>query len=323
MPKSSARLSQVLGQTPRGGFRTLAALPGNIKAIEAALQFAHGVQPFVVVVGPSGWGKTHLMVSTSEVLADSASVPEITSALDWIMNPTRNDSSAPLLLDDVQDVLRHPRARHQFRLALERRIRSRRPTMICFNGHRVSHSLRTFLPLSREWTVALITEPTPDERELVVRQIASSEQMLLSKSIVRLISRHLHGNGRSVSGALQRLKMFRDDWSSADDVCQACGVLMPYLLGRDGWDPRDEVHEAVTRALANSATDPNLVTDVSAYILRQLVGLTEGDVATFLKITPSNVYNRSNQVKSRLNDPDFATLFSACKSAVLQNFERV
>ena len=317
--KTSARLSRVLGQTPRGGFQTLAALPGNIKAIEAALQFAHSVQPFVVVVGPPGWGKTHLMVSTREAMSARGSEPEITSALDWIMNPARFDSNAPLLLDDVQDVLRHPRARHQFRLALERRIRSRRPTMICFNGHRISHTLRAFLPLSREWTVALISEPSSDERELVVRQIASSEGMLLSKAIVRLIARHLHGNGRSVSGALQRLKLYRDDWSAADDVCPACGILMPYLLCDDGWDPRDEVHEAVSRVVS----DPDTVIDVSAYVLWQLVGLTEGDVATFLKIGPSSVYNRSNQVKRRLSEEEFAAVFADCKSAVLQNFERV
>jgi len=309
-----------LGHTPRGGFQTIAALPGNIKAIEAGHQFASGIRTSVAIIGPSGWGKTHLLAITRESLEAIGINAEFTSALAWINSSNRMDSQTPLLLDDVQDVLRHPRARHQFRLAIERRIRSRRPTMLCFTGHRMTHGIRTALPLGREWTVATVTEPTPDERELVVRQIAQTERMLLARPIVRMISHHLHGNGHSVSGALQRLKMFRDDWTRDDDVCAACGVLSPYLLGRDGWDARDEVSEAVSRVIRE---DRELATDITAYLMHQVIGLTEGDVATFLRITPSNVYSRSVRVAKGLVEPEMSEMVRACKSAVLQSFDRV
>ena len=58
----------VITRTPRvfsnqmgRNFDTIATLPSNVEAVEAALQFAVGANPFMVLVGPSGWGKTHLL----------------------------------------------------------------------------------------------------------------------------------------------------------------------------------------------------------------------------------------------------------------------
>lgn len=323
LSRPSVRLSEALEAGEPQGFRSFAALPGNLKAIESALEFAQGRVPLVAVVGPSGWGKTHLLRATTDMLGSQGACVVPRSALEWIMDPSRSDANHPLVLDDTQDVLRHPRARHQFRQALLRRVRSRRPTMLSFAGARVGRSLKAFVPFSREWNWALIAEPTCDERELVVRQIATTERMLLSQATTRLIARHLHGNGRSVSGALKRLKMYRSDWSDRDAVCQACGVLMPYLLGRDGWDPRDHVFEAVSQTVAGVDGAPSgTVQDITAYLLWSEIGLSEDEIATFLRVTPSSVYTRSVDVRKRMEDSAYGALVGSCRRSVIDAFEQ-
>ena len=62
---SDNKLSNVLFERRVATFNSLAALPSNVEAIEAALMFSAGLNPFVAIVGPSGWGKSHLLGATS------------------------------------------------------------------------------------------------------------------------------------------------------------------------------------------------------------------------------------------------------------------
>ncbi len=320
----SRRLSHALSSASQGGFPTFAVLPSNIEAVESAYQFVDGAKQFVALIGPSGWGKSHLLEGTQSALRARGNSCELTSAISWVKGGNKYDSSSVLLVDDVQDIFRHPRAKYQFRLMLERRLRSRKPTMLCFNGVRMSHAMRALLPLGREWKVTKISEPGVDERELIVGQIAAAEKVQLSRPIMRLIARHLHGNGRSITGALQRLKLYRSDWSSISDICPACGILMPYLIGCEGWDPRDQVYESVNQVFERwpkvSGVTPE---EITAFILHESIGITEGDVATFLSISPSSVYKRSTKIKKLNGEPLVAALVDECLATVRLNLGRV
>src|SRR5688572_30068178 len=110
--RENPRLSEILFEAPFRSFGTLAALPSNVRAIESGLLFASGIHPFVAVVGPSGWGKSHLLHAVATRLGeDECLPPEVLSAQDWIAGGMRSDSGRALLLDNVQDALEGGRPR--------------------------------------------------------------------------------------------------------------------------------------------------------------------------------------------------------------------
>lgn len=315
---SQPKLSDtLLGDGPLT-FSSLAALPSNIQAIEAGMQFAHNLRPYVAVLGPSGWGKSHLLESVAAIMQyEGHSRPVLTSALDWLNSQARIDCPEPLLLDDVQDVDRRPRARHQLRTAVERRVLLRRPTFLSFNYDRPNRLTKDLMCVPRMWTVTTIHEPTVDERELIVCRVAASARISIHRSIARVIANHLHGNGRSILGALKRLHLAKQDWSREEDLSQACGILMPYLLGRDGWDIRDVAYEAISSVVSSEETKRAIF----CWILRSEVGLSEEEISAFLRVAPSRVYKYADSVNvQRAADP-MKTLLDQSRSAVRRRLQ--
>ncbi|MBS1724035.1 MAG: hypothetical protein JSS66_13905 [Armatimonadetes bacterium] len=316
---SRPRLSDAVVGRSSAGFQNLTALPSNISAIEAAMRFVDGTCVFLALSGPSGWGKSHLLVAVTEQLnrAHPGSAT-VVSALQWLKQSGR-DTVPVLLIDDIQDVMSHPRTKYQFRRKLDLRVRTGRPTLVAWNQAHACKYCRSLLPSSRQWVFANIAEPRSGERELVVLQIASRMGLQLSKPIARLVAKHLHGNGRSISGALQRLRMAKSDWTLDNDVLEACGLLSPYLLGSEGWDPRDQVQEAVSGTLGGSEGGVR-PSDVSCYLLLGEMGISESEVADFMRVSPSAVYTRAKNVRTSLSDPQVKTLVDACRNAVLRGF---
>src|SRR5688572_1680459 len=139
------RLSAILFNSK--GFDSFAAVPSNCEAVETSLLFATGLQSFAALVGPSGWGKTHLLEAVAKRLQHDAGywACEVHSASDWISNQNRVDPHVPVVLDNVQDVLAKSRSRLLFRLALERRVKAGRPTILGFTSPKPGRSVRTVL----------------------------------------------------------------------------------------------------------------------------------------------------------------------------------
>lgn len=296
---------------------SLAVLESNIGAIETCAQFARGVLPFVVVYGPSGWGKSHLVASLEAEMSCSAAGPvRLRDALTWVQAPSRSDWNAALLLDDVQGVTRHPRLRHALRIELERRARAKKATLLCFTSRRAPSTAKLLPAVVPPWTFAAVHEPTSRERLVIVRRIAEQNGIEIADEVVRLIAHHLCGNGRSILGAIERLMLAGSDWSRPESALRACGVLRPYWLGSDGWDPRDVVADSVAEVLrgAEGELAPG---DVVAYFLLCELGMTEGEAACFTKLGECGVFRRATAVRKRSGEPAVAAVLAACRIAIV------
>lgn len=303
-------------------FASFAAVASNIGAIEASLRFAQATTPLLAVIGSPGWGKTHMVESVAAYMRrQGLSANRPTSALYYANNPERFDESIPLMLDDVQDAWSNMRTKQQLRRLLEQRVRTGRATMATFSDAVSKSEAQRFLPSGHDWGFQTIGQPSRAERELIVRQIADSEGVALSRPIVNLVSRHLYGNGRSIQGAVHTLKLVRPSWGLRGDVCEACGVLMPYIHGEDGWDPRDVVQDVVAKALETNPVDGVAAEQVCAYMLISELGLSEYDTATFLGVSPTKAYAMSNGVKLQLADSRLAECVRYCHDAVVRTLD--
>lgn len=302
-------------------FATFAAMPSNIRAFETSHRFCLGVHRLVAVFGPSGWGKTHLAESVTQHLREQGVSVESCRAMDWLMMGSRKDGDV-LVLDDAQDASQNPKARQRLRQMLERTVRSGRPAYVNFSGPKPAFGGRNLVPSHREWVLVSIGSPNADEREIAVRQIAKNLDVLVSRTVARLIARHLNGNGRSIAGAMHRLKLSGNDYSTPHDAMRVCGLLCPYWLGVDGWDPRDVVHDAISRELASDRPqEQHLLRAATSYLMMFEMGIPERDVASFLSVTPGEAYELALYVRQHLVEGDGAELVGRLRESVARALE--
>jgi energy-coupling factor transporter ATP-binding protein EcfA2 len=302
------------------GLQSLAVLESNIRAIEACVEFARGLSPFVVLYGPSGWGKSHLVASLeAEMEAQGSGPVRLRDAVAWVSAPLRSDHRCALMLDDVQGVVRHPRLRHALRTHLEHRTRTGRSTLLCITSRRPVATAKLLPVTIPAWKFAAIHEPSIRERLVIVRQLASQRRLSIADEVGYLIANHLHGNGRSILGAIERLKLAGSGWDRPESVLPACGVLSPYLIGNDGWDARDVVADAVAQA-APSLPPGVSANDLVAYFLLCELGLSEGESAAFTKLGECGVYRRAIAVRRQLDDPQVRSVVEACRTTIVSAF---
>jgi len=303
------RISEVLFDEPSRSFSSLAALPSNVEAIEAALLFATGAVSHVAIAGPSGWGKSHLLEAAAGRFALDLGVrPEIHSALEWLAEGGRYDAPGPLILDNVQDVLDRSKSRLSLGLILERRLRTSKPTMLAFTAPKASRQIKNFLPVSREWCVRSIAAPSAAERTLIIQQIATTEGLRMGTVLVDLIAKRMKGNGRTLSGALKRLKLSGVNWKSDSEMLRACGTLDMFFSDDSGWD----LHE---RILATSERpefrDGQVrVAELTLHTMLHVAGLSESSIARYFGLQPAEVYAIAAQFESRRKDEESARQMS-------------
>jgi chromosomal replication initiation ATPase DnaA len=285
----SPRLSQVLFDFPNRNFGSFAVLPSNVQAIDSALLFSTGLHPLVAIVGPSGWGKSHLLEAVATRLAmDGQAVPQVLMATEWALGTVRSEPSYPLLLDNAQDALEQSRTRQAMRLGLERRVRAGRPTLLCFTASKPSRLIRGLLPHPRNWSIATIGFPEPMERVLVIEQMSRVEGLHLSQQLIKIIGFRMHGNGRTLTGALKRLKLFGSHWTEPAATLRACGVLNPFLSDSSDWD----LGEVMVKGAAKMEPS-KLGQDIALYLMLRQAGLSELDVARYFGIEPREAYTRA------------------------------
>ncbi|MCU0315059.1 MAG: hypothetical protein MUC92_00540 [Fimbriimonadaceae bacterium] len=295
------------------GVRPIATLPFNMQAVEVGMRFGEGLIPYALIVGPSGWGKTHVLRCVEDSLERSSKQVVRAKAVDFLRSSLRPEGPELLLLDDLSDAMRTPKLRHSLRLMLERRLRAKRPTLVVFTGSKVTPEMLQILPSSRQWETAQVCEPSEGEKSSIVAYLAERIGLSLSPSLARMMARHLDGNGRTYLGALERLKLCDQDWTRPSDLCRAVGVLAPHLSSHT-WDPRDEVFEAVTQVVGE---DSSQLTDLCSYVMLREMQFSEGYVASFLKASPSRIYRNARRVSESMSDPRTAALVQSCRFAVV------
>lgn len=289
----------LLNPLPRG-FDSLAVVPSNVRAVEAGLLFANGLLTFGAVCGASGWGKSHLLAAVANRIGTErgSRFCELWSAPEWIGHSKTRNTSAALILDNVQDALARPRSRQLLRLALERRIKAGWPTLLAFTEPRWTRGMRSALPYLREWSLVQIRIPDEVEREVIVGQMASAEGVLISPELRRILAHRIAGNGRTLLGALKRLRLADSKWISPRDVLRACGVLNPFFAANSAWDLRDHVVDQAGRFEGHS--DSPTSQELAIYAMLRIAQLSEADVARYLAVDPGRAYSVAQRVETAL-----------------------
>jgi len=298
-------LSDVLLNPKPRGFDTLAVVPSNVRAIEAGLLFSNALVSFVAVVGPSGWGKTHLLEAIAGRIAEERGPRsyEMWSANEWVIASRTRTSNLALILDNVQDALAKSRSRQQLRVALERRVKAGWPTFLSFTDSKLSRPIRSALPSFRDWSLLLMRPPDSQEREVVVNHMAQAEGVVLASELKRILAHRLEGNGRTLTGALKRLRLNGTHWVGSESVLRACGILNPFFAANSAWDLRDHVWEV---AAAPPEDLQNGSADLAVYAMLKIAQLSEADVARYLEIEPARAYAIVQKVESNLREDSHA-----------------
>lgn len=317
-PEKQARLSTLVLPVAETGFRVIAPLQTNVRAIEAALLFATNHQPFVAIVGPAGCGKSLLLGAACEYLkANSHAKVEFMSADQFLKLESRIGLETTIILDDCQDVFGKPKQCLRLRLALDRRVRGNRPTMVAFNctGGR-DRRIVNMLPAPRKWCLESIEEPNLAGRISLVHHLSRKGNLNLSPVFTKIIGAKLLGNGRVIAGALQRLKLEKSEWTDSQQILRGCGLLDPYFADNSNWDLR---HRILTVAGQAVAKDHRLEQDeLSCYIMIHLAGLCEASVANYLDADPTRCYQQAARVAKLVqHDASIASLVHQCTESIL------
>jgi hypothetical protein len=295
------RMSEVLFRQTHKTFDSIAALPSNVQAIESTRQFVSRNASFVALVGPSGWGKSHLLESASTDLRpeflDSVQVLE---AAQWAMGSVKRDPQVPLILDNVQDVLDKGRVRTQLRLGLERRVRAGRPTLLSFTAPNQNRAICSFLPNAKDWILSSIQTPVPAERELVVRHLAEMEGLQLSEALIWLLGHRIHGNGRTLTGALKRLRLQQQQWLDPAMTLKACGVLDPFFADNSSWDLREHISSSAEDFESEMCRKSRR--DLALFTMLRVASLAECDIARYFDLEPAKVYSRARLFEQNLDE---------------------
>ena len=306
-PTISPKLSDVLFLNSTHDFASLAGVPSNVEAVEAALTFAGGSNSFAALVGPTGWGKTHLMEAVAgHMQREEGCVVPIHNAMEWAVSRHGAHSREPLLLDNVQDALVRPKVRQGIRSALEKRVRNGLPTMLSFTANRPTRPLKSLLPCCQDWVVANIKAPDPRERMVVISQISTAEGVAISQGLARLLAYKMRGNGRTLVGALKRLRLYGPSWLDSRATLKACGILDPFFIDNSAWDLKEQIH----RISNHSDFRHGRASDMAIFTMLREACLSEIDIAHFLGIEPSGVYQRSAKFEGQasLSEPIRAEL---------------
>jgi hypothetical protein len=316
------KLSELMLPKCTSGFATVAPLPCNVRAVEAALLFATGHARFVMIYGPSGHGKTQILRATeSYIQLQNRRRVEIMSSEQFLKIQSRIDSQTAILIDDCQLLFNRPKQRLAFRLALERRVRAGRPTLLSFGYKGQERALHSSLPNPRIWMKEEISEPCETQRFLLIQHLAKSENMNLSPLLMQIMAKKLLGSGRAIQGALHRLKLIQPDWHENTQVLRACGTLDPFFADNPAWDLRHQIYRTAQESVSifpvvNSE-------ELACYTMLKTAALCEDSVARYLEDDSSLSYTKATKfAKAKRTDATLSSTHQQFVELVLARLMR-
>ena len=309
-------------------FGNVAAFPSNVTAIDAALQFVAGRHLFAAIVGPSGWGKSHLLHAAAGVATRVSGETVEVLDTDVFLSGTRSfEKPSVLILDDAQVVIGRQRARLDLWRLLEGRQRRGKATLLGFTpppGSMPTRSLRAvqeLLPNPRTWSVASLGEPSRDERVLLVHYLARAEDLALGETLGETLAREVSGNGRTLVGALRRLRLEGSDWTGSERCLQALGVLDPFFADNPAWDLRHRIASEAERQRLRFAAFSSL--ELACYTMLVEARLCERSVSQYLGREPAEVYLLASRFRRSLEGrPEAMTMVRQFVDAVVNSLTR-
>jgi Bacterial dnaA protein len=316
-PVKQARLSGLVMPAEETGFKVVAPLHTNVRAIEAALLFATNHHPFVAISGPAGCGKTLLLKAASQYIKTHGDTcVEYMTAEQFLKLEGRIGLEKIIIIDDCQDVFGKPKQYLRLRLALDRRVRGNRPTLVAFSCPGRDRRINNLLPAPRKWCLETISEPSLVGRISLVNHLAKKERINLSPVFTKIIGAKLLGNGRVIAGALQRLKLEKSDWTDSCQILRGCGLLDPYFADNSNWDLR---HRIIRVSNDVASKDHRLeVDELSCFLMIHVAGLCEASVANYLEMDPGRCYQQAAKVAKLVkNDAKIASLVHHCTESIL------
>lgn len=300
-------------------FSGFVRLPSNASACESALALVEGRSKFVMLSGPSGWGKTHLLRNISTCLAAQADQPvPIECCPTWIEKPTGADSPRPLLLEHAQVVGTSTRVRQRLRQIIERRMRGGKPTVLTISHERMGRFFPLLLPGGSHWKAANLRTPAPAEKIVMVHQLSHGSGLLLPPPLVSFVARRAGRTGATIMGALQRLTLVHMDWRDPLVALKAVGVLQPLLSEEGGWDVRDHTFEALAPHL--DSLKPQQREEFCIYVMHHLQALPEDQVACYFGRAPGQIYRIAKQGCKRVQGGEWTEMVARCEKALLDSF---
>jgi hypothetical protein len=175
----------------------------------------------------------------------------------------------------------------------------------------MTRAQRAVLPLFRSWLVAEITPPTAAEREVVVSQVATRESLALSEPLRKVLAR-IDGNGRSLAGALNRLRLESACWIDSRATVRALGLLNPFFAAHPTWDFREHIL-SVARSFSSADRGGIPSESLAVYGMLRVAALPEADVARYMDMEPAKVYIMASKLEDRLEqssaDPNLLPRF--------------
>ena len=288
------RLSAVMFNQPLKGFSSICTITSNAEAVESALLFSTGYASQVAMFGASGSGKTHILEAAYNNLRKKDRPVHFITADRFMRSMSYVQFDGALIIDDCQTILKSPKQKLLFRISLERRVRSKKPTMIAVSTSSRQADFAPILPTMRSWECKRISEPSLEDRIRLVRHISKQESLNLSTPLVQILARHLLGSCRILRGALHRLRVQSQEWSDPRKVLSACGVLDMYLADDPEWDIKHEVMKLA------SSMDEEIRTGIVAFTLLRTIGLNEDSVCRFMGLSVSKCLNASDNFARKL-----------------------
>jgi hypothetical protein len=169
---------------------------------------------------------------------------------------------------------------------------------LAFTAPKPSRAIKNFLPMSREWKIVTLQAAEPAERVLLIHQMALGEDLTLSPQLSKLMADHMPGNGRTISGALKRLRLSGKTWSDTSSALRALGVLDPFFSDNSAWDLKLKIVKVAEAHGSHFSTIS--VPDLTLFLMLHEAGLAEIDIARSVGVEPSDVYTRANRFKASL-----------------------
>jgi hypothetical protein len=154
--------------------------------------------------------------------------------------------------------------------------------------------------------IGSISEPAPSERMLIIAQLAEAQGLSLSANLMRVISHKMRGNGRTLGGALRRLRLHGCIWTDVAGTLKACGLLEPFFADSGSWDLRGHILSVAKSFNASQYGIP--ISDLVAFTMLREAALCEVDVARSLRIEPGEAYARAARFEKQYKTSEQALL---------------